>query len=116
MEVYEHMEAMKKLRTTELKIKLEQPFREKEVRKKRSVSIMDPIKNILRTNNRAFKLSEKMNQKLIQICNRCDLDRPILMRDKLDLIWNNNENENGGVDDISTIQGQLKRRKKWREG
>ena len=84
------MEAMKKQRITELRVKLEQPFREKEIKKRKAKSRMDPIKHILQTNNRAFILSDKMNKKLVQICNRCDLDRPILMRDKLDLIWNNN--------------------------
>ena len=84
------MEAMKKQRITELRVKLELPFREKEIKKRKAKSRMDPIKHILQTNNRAFILSDKMNNKLVQICNRCDLDRPILMRDKLDLIWNNN--------------------------
>lgn len=28
-----------------------------------------------------------MNDKLKQMLYRCDLDRPILMRDKLDFIW-----------------------------
>ena len=28
-----------------------------------------------------------MNDKLIEMLYRCDLDRPILMRDKLDFIW-----------------------------
>jgi hypothetical protein len=32
-------------------------------------------------------MSKKMNEKLKQILYRCDLDRPILMRDKLDFIW-----------------------------
>jgi hypothetical protein len=89
-EVYDHMEAMKKQKISELKVKLEQPFREKEKKPKKAKSRMDPIKHILQTNNRAFNLSDRMNTKLVQICNRCDLDRPILMRDKLDLIWNNN--------------------------
>ena len=28
-----------------------------------------------------------MNVKLIQILDRCDIDRPILMHDKLDYVW-----------------------------
>ena len=42
---------------------------------------------IIKTNQKAVAISEQMNEKLSQICKRCELDRPILMRDKLDLIW-----------------------------
>jgi len=32
-----------------------------------------------------------MNEKLIKILERCELDRPILMHDKLDIIWDKSE-------------------------
>ncbi len=47
---------------------------------------------IMGTNLQAVALSEQMNEKLSQICKRCELDRPILMRDKLDLIWTETSN------------------------
>lgn len=47
MEVYHHMETLKKQRTTELKVKLEQPFREKEKKPKKAKSRIDPIRHIL---------------------------------------------------------------------
>ena len=59
------MEKMKKQRVSELKVKLEQPFREKEKKQRKTKSRMDPIKHILQTNNRAFNLSDRMNTKLV---------------------------------------------------
>ena len=48
----------------------------------------DPIKNILRVNKKAVMFSKKMNEKLLKIIERVvELDRPILMHDKLDIIW-----------------------------
>jgi hypothetical protein len=38
-------------------------------------------------------MSKRMNSKLKEILYRCDVDRPILMRDKLDQIWEK-ENDN----------------------
>ena len=48
----------------------------------------DPIKNILRVNRKAVMFSRKMNEKLLKIIERVvEMDRPILMHDKLDIIW-----------------------------
>jgi hypothetical protein len=38
-------------------------------------------------NDRAFNFQKAMNNKLIRILDRYDLDKPILMSDKLDIIW-----------------------------
>ena len=63
-----------------------------QARKKRVKSTnCDPIKKILKVNNRSFALQKKMNQLLIKILQRYELDKPILMQDKLDVIWDKNE-------------------------
>lgn len=56
---------------------------------------MDPVREILKANSRTVKISKEMNLKLVAICERCELDRPILMRDKLDLLWNNKDSSKG---------------------
>jgi hypothetical protein len=54
-------------------------------------------------------MSAAMNKKLKEILYRCDLDRPILMRDKLDQIW---EKENDDkIFDQFEVKAMLKRRK-----
>ena len=53
----------------------------------------DPIKKILNVNNRSFKITNKMNEVLVRILERYELDKPILMRDKLDMIWEKREPE-----------------------
>ena len=47
----------------------------------------DPIKKVLRVNNRAYKFSCAMNEMLLKVLERYELDKPILMADKLDIIW-----------------------------
>lgn len=47
----------------------------------------DPIRKIMMTNNKINKTNVLMNKKLLQILTRSDFDRPILMHDKLDYIW-----------------------------
>lgn len=47
----------------------------------------DPIRKILKTNEKTHKTTILMNKKLLEILNRSDFDRPILMHDKLDYIW-----------------------------
>ena len=54
---------------------------------KRSVKSKDPIRKILRTNRRGFKFTNHMNSLLLKILERYDLDKPIIMQDKLDVIW-----------------------------
>lgn len=55
--------------------------------KKRRRKIKDPVKSILRTNDNLNKFKGKMNQKLSKILQRMELDRPILMKEKLDVLW-----------------------------
>ena len=54
---------------------------------KKNAKSKDPIRKILRTNLRGFKLTNNMNALLLKILERYDLDKPILMQDKLDVIW-----------------------------
>jgi hypothetical protein len=54
-----------------------------------------------------------MNRKLLQILKRSDLDRPILMHDKLDFIWDK-DNETKIVDHMQ-VKKQLRLRKIDRE-
>ena len=72
------------------KIPEEKPSPEK---KKARTRINDPIKKILNVNNRSFKITNKMNEVLVRILQRYELDKPILMRDKLDMIWEKREPE-----------------------
>ena len=51
---------------------------------------MDPIKKILKVNDRSYNFQKAMNNKLIKILERYELDKPILMSDKLDIIWDKN--------------------------
>ena len=62
-------------------------------KKKARTRTNDPIKKILNVNNRSFKITNKMNEMLIRILQRYELDKPILMRDKLDMIWDKREPE-----------------------
>ena len=47
----------------------------------------DPIKKILKVNQKSFKFQKTMNDTLLKILERYELDKPILMSDKLDIIW-----------------------------
>ena len=51
----------------------------------------DPIKKVLKVNNRTFKFQKVMNDVLVKILKRYELDKPILMQDKLDMIWDKSE-------------------------
>ena len=69
----------------------------------------DPLLGIFKTNERIGKMSEKMNSKLKEILHRCEVDRPILMRDKLDQIW---EKENDDkIFDQFEVKAMLQRKK-----
>lgn len=47
----------------------------------------DPVRRILATNQNISKQKAMNNVKLLKILERIELDRPILMKDKLDVIW-----------------------------
>jgi hypothetical protein len=53
-------------------------------------------------------LSVKMNTKLLQILQRQDFDRPILMHDKLDLIWDKSTSQ---IVNQKEVRNKLKQRK-----
>ena len=53
----------------------------------------DPIWRILRVNQRNFRFKAHMNELLVRILKRYELDKPILMRDKLDIIWDKRKEE-----------------------
>ena len=55
--------------------------------------LKDPIRRILRVNNKSYKFQQQMNDTLVKILQRYELDRPILMRDKLDIIWDKKPKE-----------------------
>ena len=42
---------------------------------------------MLKANEKAFKFHKKMNDLLLKILDRYEMDKPILMQDKLDIIW-----------------------------
>ena len=50
-------------------------------------SAKDPISRILKVNQRNHRFKDRMNKLLLRILQRYELDKPILMRDKLDAIW-----------------------------
>ena len=54
----------------------------------------DPIKKILSVNTRSFKNAKAMNDLLLKILERYELDKPILMSDKLDIIWDKSRKPN----------------------
>lgn len=51
----------------------------------------DPVRKILATNQNISKQKAINNTKLLKILERIELDRPILMKDKLDVIWGDDE-------------------------
>lgn len=74
----------------DLKLKLDNPFIVKKSKNHLSkLNRNDPIRKILKTNEKTLKTTILMNKKLLEILNRSDFDRPILMHDKLDYIWEN---------------------------
>jgi len=66
-----------------VKPRIDKPAAKKEKKER----VEDPIRNIMRVNDKCFKFQIKMNNLLKKILNRYELDKPILMRDKLDIIW-----------------------------
>lgn len=74
----------------------------------------DPVNKILRAGDKAAVSNMSMNKKLIQILQRSDFDRPVLMLDKMDYIW-----DKAGADekivDKTQVQLKLQKRKHDRE-
>ena len=51
----------------------------------------DPVYKVLKVNQRDYYFKKQMNEKLCKILERYELDKPILMQDKLDIIWDKSE-------------------------
>ena len=51
----------------------------------------DPVYKVLKANQRDYDFKKHMNEKLLRILERYELDKPILMQDKLDMIWDKPE-------------------------
>jgi len=47
----------------------------------------------MNVNGKVHKSNLGMNQKLLSILTRSDFDRPILMHDKLDFIWDKDDDD-----------------------
>ena len=47
----------------------------------------DPVYKVLKVNQKDYNFKKLMNEKLLRILERYELDKPILMQDKLDIIW-----------------------------
>ena len=69
--------------------KLEAPFTEVKPKKKKLTrrDRNDPIRKILETNKSIQRQKQGYNQRLLKILERIEYDRPILMQDKLGIIW-----------------------------
>ena len=50
----------------------------------------DPLRKLLQANQNKIFLKNSANERIIRILDRVDLDKPILMHDKLDIIWDKN--------------------------
>lgn len=61
-------------------------FFEAKKRSRRRTKI-EPVRKIFQTNQKVVKFVHVENQKLLQILDRIELDKPIMMHDKLDVIW-----------------------------
>eukprot|EP00347_Sterkiella_histriomuscorum_P006247 403353499 len=88
---FDKLETKKRLILSQLPEKLDLPFKE-EIKTKKKLSRRkrnDPVRKILLTNKHIQKKKKIYNEKLMRILDRVDLDRPILMHDKLDIIWGN---------------------------
>lgn len=79
-----------------VKPRASQPAVKRETKRKRGI---DPIRKIIQVNNKCFKFHNKMNDLLQRILTRYELDKPILMRDKLDMIWDKKKTEDEPVDE-----------------
>jgi hypothetical protein len=70
--------------------KLDAPYHEPAPPKKKRLSKRlrdDPVRKIFAVNKSVQKKKYSYNERLLRILERLEYDRPILMRDKLDVIW-----------------------------
>ena len=74
----------------------------------------DPVNKILMAGDKAAVSNMSMNKKLIQILQRSDFDRPVLMLDKMDYIWDK-QTADDKIVDKTQVQLKLQKRKHDRE-
>eukprot|EP00356_Strombidium_inclinatum_P014920 CAMPEP_0170507140 /NCGR_PEP_ID=MMETSP0208-20121228/57815_1 /TAXON_ID=197538 /ORGANISM="Strombidium inclinatum, Strain S3" /LENGTH=187 /DNA_ID=CAMNT_0010789155 /DNA_START=290 /DNA_END=850 /DNA_ORIENTATION=+ len=74
--------------------------------KKRKRVRRDPITKILKTNQRVVKFKRIENKKLLRILERIELDKPILMHDKLDIIW-----DKDGTEKVADRENMMKKQR-----
>ena len=55
--------------------------------KKQPKKRKEPVQKILKTNEKVVRFVALENKKLLRILDRIELDKPIMMHDKLDVIW-----------------------------
>lgn len=77
--------------------------------KKRRANSKDPLLRIFKVNNKVYKFSKQMNEKVVRILDRYELDKPILMQDKLDMIWDKSKTDKMSTSLMET-EGSLSRR------
>lgn len=51
------------------------------------------MRKLIETNRKIEQLKKNYNEKLLKMLERVELDRPILMHDKLDIIWGNSHDK-----------------------
>ena len=69
-----------------MKLKADQDT-EKDPVKKIKGKRTDPLRKIFQVNQQVIHFKTMQNKKLMRILERVELDKPILMHDKLDVIW-----------------------------
>lgn len=73
---------------------IEQPYLgEGAVKNSKKRKRFNPARDLFNTNNRSVSNQQNQNKKLMRILERYELDKPILMHDKLEIIWQNSKKE-----------------------
>lgn len=89
--------------------KLVSPFIPKVTKKKRASKRdrSDPIRKIIQVNKVVQRKKLVTNQKLLAILERVEFDRPILLRDKLEIIWEQKEKNESIPPEIPSLGIEL---------
>jgi hypothetical protein len=64
----------------------------------------DPIRKVIQANKSVQRKKLVTNQKLLAILERIEFDRPILIRDKLEIIWEGKSKKETNTIEVSPIQ------------
>ena len=68
----------------------------------------DPVAKVIRTTANLTKFKTQMNTKLLKILERIELDRPILMKEKVDVLWNQ---YNAMMPEMQIVRSQITKKK-----